>query len=87
MTTKTDYKTLPDATGNKSAVTIATLATEFSISSLKVSEALKAAGIAPIGKLPVMKDGKPSVGKPTFAFDGKEARQAVSDTVVQKTAA
>ena len=87
MTTKTDYKTLPDATNNKATVTIAGLAEEFTSTSLKVSQTLKAAGLEPVGKIPVVKDGKPSVGKPTFAFDGHKARKAMSDVVAKKTAA
>lgn len=67
--------------------TAKTLAAEFGSTPLKVAQVLNAAGLEPIGKLPVMKDGKPSAGKPTFAFDADLARKAMTEAVQPKVAA
>lgn len=87
MKTKVDYKTLPDMSTSKTVTTVKTLSNEFNMKPLKVAQILSAANVEPVGKIPVTVDGKPSVGKPTLAFDMKAANKAMTSAVVTKEAA
>ena len=84
-TNKIDYKALKDVTGDTSVVTPTVLATEFETSNLKISQALSAAGVTPVGKIPRLVDGKPAIGKPTLAFNGVLAREAITKSLAVET--
>lgn len=84
----TKTKELTDVSGTPGMMTLQDLADKYQLTTLKISQILKEAEVAPAGKMPVLDavSKKPSVGKPRLAFDEAQAAKAIEQVTNVKAA-